>query len=840
MQETLNPGSTLSHYRIISKLGEGGMGEVYLARDTKLERNVAVKLLADELSKNPDRLQRFIQEARAASALNHPNILTIYEVGETDGKHYIATEHIEGETLRRLIMQGLNTREALDAIVQVASALAAAHQAGIIHRDIKPENVMLRPDGIAKVLDFGLAKLTEIQTLSSDTSAPTVARKDTNPGTIMGTVQYMSPEQARGKIVDARTDVFSLGVVLYEMIAGRVPFAGESSTDVLAAILEREPAPLARFAPEAPAELQRIVNKSLRKKVDDRYQTMKDLLLDLKELRDELALEEKLERSIRPVSGRTENRRTLIVDAEVTREPGIRNSSAATVQTTSSAEYLVGQIQRHKRGAAAGVLILVLAAIGLGYWLFSNRSVISKQIESVAVLPFVNESRNPDAEYLSDGMTETLISSLSQLPNLNVKSRSSTFRYKGKETNPQEIGKELNVQAILTGRVGQRGDQMTLSLELTDARTENVIWSEQYNRKQADLVALQSEIARDVSSKLRSKLSGTDEQRLVKSYTANPEAYQLYLRGRFSWNKRTVDGLKQAAEYYKQAIQKDPAYAIAYSGLAETYVLFPVYSVASPRESMPQGKAAALKALEIDDSIAEAHAAFGLYLGNYSWDFAASEKELRRAIELNPKYPTAHHWLGNVPLLNLQRFDEAIAAGRRAEELDPLSAIISADTAFNLIFARRYDDAIAQLQRTFSLDPNFYYAHYLLGWAYYGKGMYREAIPEYRKSLELNPDPYAKSLLALALSKSGGRVEAVKLRDELVAESARRYLPGYHIAVANIAIGDKDAAFAFLEKDIGERGPQCTSFAFDPALDDLRSDPRFAAMVQRIANSKTD
>jgi TolB-like protein/Tfp pilus assembly protein PilF len=689
-------------------------------------------------------------------------------------------------------------------------------------------------------LDFGLAKLTEINTLSTETSAPTVAKKDTNPGTIMGTVQYMSPEQARGRVVDARTDVFSLGVVIYEMIAGRVPFSGESSTDVLAAILDREPAPLARFAPDAPAELQRIVNKTLRKKADERYQTMKDLLLDLKELRDELALEEKLERSIRPVSGIGEDRRTLLADAEITREAGIRTKSDAVVHSTSSAEYLVGQIQRHKRAAVAGLLILVLGAIGLGYWLLSNRAGISKQIESVAVLPFVNESRNPDAEYLSDGMTETLISSLSQLPNLNVKSRSSTFRYKGQETSPQVIGKELNVQAILTGRVGQRGDQMTLSLELIDARTDNVIWSEQYNRRQADLVSLQSEIAHDVSSKLRTKLSGTDVQRVAKSYTANPEAYQLYLKGRFYWNKRTVDGLKQAAQYYKEAIQKDPAYALAYSGLAETYVLFPVYSVAPPKESMPQGKAAALKALEIDDSIAEAHAAFGLYLGNYAWDLEASEKELRRAVELNPKYPTAYHWLGDVALLNLQRFDEAIAAGRRAEELDPLSTIISADTAFNLIFARRYDEAIAQLQRTFFLDPNFYYAHYLLGWAYYEKGMYREAILGYRKSLELNPDPYAKSLLALALSKSGGRVEAVRLRDELVAEAAKRYVPGYHIAIANIAIGDKDAAFALLERDITERGPQCTSFGFDPALDDLRSDPRLAALVQRIASAKLD
>jgi serine/threonine-protein kinase len=421
--------------------------------------------------------------------------------------------------------QGLNTREALDAIVQVASALAAAHQAGIVHRDIKPENVMLRPDGIAKVLDFGLAKLTEIQTLSSDTNAPTVAKKDTNPGTIMGTVQYMSPEQARGKVVDARTDVFSLGVVLYEMIAGRAPFVGESSTDVLAAILEREPAPLARFAAEAPAELQRIVNKSLRKKVDERYQTMKDLLLDLKELRDELALEEKLERSTRPVSGSAEDRRTLIADAEITKEAGMRTSGAATVHSTSSAEYLAGQIQRHKRGAVAGLVILVLGAIGLGYWLFWNRAATSKQIESVAVLPFVNESRNPDAEYLSDGMTETLISSLSQLPNLNVKPRSSVFRYKGKETDPRTIAKELDVQAILNGRVVQRGQDISLFVELIDISLDKVVWSETYNRKQSDLVTLQTDMAREVSGKLKTKLSGADEAKVTKTYTTNPEAY---------------------------------------------------------------------------------------------------------------------------------------------------------------------------------------------------------------------------------------------------------------------------------------------------------------------------
>jgi serine/threonine-protein kinase len=834
MNKELPANTNLSHYRIVSKIGAGGMGEVYLARDTNLDRNVAIKLLSDEFSKDSDRLHRFFQEARAASALNHPNILTIHEIGETEGAHYIATEFIEGETLRHHIQHStMKAHNVLDTIVQAASALAAAHQAGIVHRDIKPENIMLRPDGIAKVLDFGLAKLAETQTLSSDTAAPTVAKKDTNPGTIMGTVQYMSPEQARGKIVDARTDVFSLGVVLYEMVSGRAPFAGESSTDVLAAILDKEPAPLARFAPEVPAELQRIVNKSLRKTPDERYQTMRDLLLDLKELRDELALEAKLERSIRPASCSAEGQQTSLAEGEITKKPRTR-TSAASVQTTSSAEYLVSQIQQHKRGAVVGLLVLLFAAIGLGYWLFWNRAATARQIESIAVMPFVNESGNADVEYLSDGMTETLISSLSQLPNLNVKARSFVFRYKGKEIDLRKAAQELKVQAILTGRVVQRGDQLTLNLELVDTRTENAIWSEQYNRKQTDLVSLQSEIARDVSSKLRVKLSGTDAQRLAKSYTANPDAYQLYLKGRFYWNKRAADSLKQAVEYYKQAIEKDPGYALAYSGLAETYVLFSPYSVALPKESFPQAKAAALRALEIDDSLAEAHAALGLYLTTFERNRSEAEKELRRAIELNPAYATAHHWLGLEILAPSKRFDEALVELRRAEELDPLSSVIVTEVGGCLLYARRYDEAIAQFKHALTLDPKFYYAHVYLGWAFNAKAMYREAIDEYRKALDLNDDPTAKAFLALSLAKTGQRGEAIKLRDQLKLESPHRYVPSYCFAIIHLALGEKDEAFVWLEKDIAERSSWPVVYAVVPELDELRDDPRFKEMLKRL------
>jgi TolB-like protein/Tfp pilus assembly protein PilF len=452
-------------------------------------------------------------------------------------------------------------------------------------------------------------------------------------------------------------------------------------------------------------------------------------------------------------------------------------------------------------------------------------------IQSIAVMPFVNEGGNADVEYLSDGMTETLISSLSQLPNLNVKARSSVFRYKGKDTNPQTIGKELNVQAILNGRVSQRGAQLTLTLELVDAQTENVIWSEQYNRRQTDLVSLQSEIARDVASKLKSKLSGADVAKVEKNYTANAEAYQLYLKGKFYWNKRTGESLKQAVEFYNQAIEKDPNYALAYSGLAETYVLFSSYDVAPATDSMPQAKAAALRALAIDESLAEAHTALGFYLSFYEWDRDGSEREYRRAIELKPNYATAHHWFG-ADLSNVKRFDESLVELRRAEELDPLSRIIGTNLGDTLVYARRYDEAIAQYKRVLVRDPNFAYGHRALGWAYGSKGMYPEAIAETRTSIELNN--LGSGYLGLWLAKSGKRDEALKLLNELKQESTRNYVQSYNIALIYLGLGDKDEALNYLEKHMSSRAETASSYAVAPELDGLRSEPRFKAMLKRM------
>ncbi len=747
------------------------MGEVYLAQDTRLDRKVAIKFLHEEFSKDADKLGRFIQEAKAASALNHPNILTVYEIGEVDGKNYIATELIDGKTLREHLShkEPLQLNQILKIGVQVSEALSAAHQAGIIHRDIKPENIMLRKDGYAKVLDFGLAKLSEpvgVATGSAGSEDATRVQVNTTPGMVMGTVSYMSPEQARGKVTDARTDIWSLGVVLYEMLAGKVPFTGETVNHTIVSILEREPLLLENV----PAELQRIVRKSMTKDVEMRYQSARDLLIDLKNLRRDLEIQGELERSVVPNretgNQSLENATQMYAsDAVGATKSGQAAATQSVTTSSSSLEYAVTQAKSHKLATAIVGLVLLGAISTVGYFAFVSRGGSTKQISSIAVMPFVNDSGNADVEYLSDGMTETLINSLSQVPNLSVKARSSVFRYKGKEIDPKKVASELGVQAILTGRVIQRGDQLTLSVELIDGQTENTIWGNKYERKGSDLVALQSEVARDVSSRLKSKLSGAEAAKVEKSYTASLEAYQLYLKGRFAWNKRTNASLKQAAEFFKQAIEKDPKYALAYSGLAETYSLFSSYSIASSKDSMPQAKAAAQRALELDDSLAEPRAALEMYFSYHEYDRVAGEKEIRRAIELNPNYATAHQWLGHDVLTPTKRFDESLASLRRAEELDPLSPIIGTNLGDALLYSRRYDEAIAQYKRTLSLDPTFAVAFFGLSTAYWQKGMSSDAIAEIRKYIELSGDPTGQGELGFYLARSGQREEALKILD---------------------------------------------------------------------------
>ena len=819
---TLEAGTKFGRYEIRSQLGAGGMGEVYLAFDTELDRTVAIKILPESLASDQNRLQRFIQEAKAASALNHPHILTIHEIGATENSRFIATEFIDGETLRKHMNSPLKLTEILEIAIQSASALAAAHAAGITHRDIKPENVMVRRDGYIKVLDFGLAKLSGLQGSTTDTEAPTKAMVNTGAGTVMGTANYMSPEQAKGVHVDSRSDIWSLGAVLYEMVSGRVPFSGETPTETISLILQKEAAPLTRFAPNVPTELERIVTKALTKDREDRYQTMKDLLIDLRALKRKMEVDAEIDRTVAP-----ELRSALSTSSG----QGVATAHVSQAGA-SSAEYIVSGIRKHKIAVAAVALVVLVGLVAIGFYLRGRSTSVA--IESIAVMPFVNEGGNADLEYLSDGMTDTLISSLSQLPNLNVKARSSVFRYKGKETSPQTIGKDLNVQAILNGRVSQREDQLTLTLELVDTQTENVIWSERYTRKQADLVALQSEIARDVSTKLKTKLSGAEEQKITKTSTANTEAYQLYLKGLFYWNKRTPESLKSSLDYYNQAIAKDPSYALAYAGMALTYVLLPEYSAGDPADSMTKAKAAANKALELDNSLAEAHTSLAYVLYSYERNLPESEREFRRAIELNPNYATAHQWFGGGNLVALGRFEEAIAEGKRAEEIDPFSLIVITQLAGSFNYARRYDESIGQSRKAIELDQNFYIARMGLCQCYNGKGLFQEAIAECQRARAQNDDPYVFAYLIYAYARLGKRDEAMKALAQLNESAKHRYVSAYTFATAYAGLGDKDLAFQWLERSNADRAYEILWIKVDPLLDNLRSDPRFADLVKRV------
>ena len=829
---SLVTGTKLGRYEIRSKIGEGGMGEVYLAQDTKLDRKVALKILPADLASNRDRMERFAREAKAAAALNHPNIAHIYEIDESAGTNFIALEFIDGRTLREKIHQErTELRKLLRFLQHAAEGLAKAHAAGIVHRDLKPDNIMITRDGHAKILDFGLAKLVEQPPASGGDSSEVqtaVMPQHSTPGTVMGTVGYMSPEQAQGrtKEIDQRSDIFSFGCILFEACTGKKPFEGESIIKSLHMVVYEQPPIIADLNPSAPLELQRIVRRCLAKDPDERYQSIKDVAIELKELRRDL---EGIDTTV-PPPPRSK------AGVEATRSESLApptSSPSSSLQTrASSAEYVVTGIKQHKVIAAV-LAVVVLAGIATLVIFLGGRSS-SDTIKSIAVMPFVNEGGKPELEYLADGMTDTLISSLSQLPNLSVKARSSVFRYKGKETSPQTVAKELSVQAILNGRIAQRNDQLTLTLELVDAQSENVIWSEQYTRKESDIVSLQSEIARSVSTKLRNKLSGAEAQKVAKTYTANPEAYQLYLKGLYHWNKRTAESLKTSIDYFNQAIEKDPNYAQAYAGLALTYVLLPQYSAGKPEETMPKGSAAARKALDLDDTLAEAHTALAMSLFTFERKVPESDREFQRAIELNPNYATAHQWYAGANLVATGRFDQAIAEGRRAVELDPLSLIANVELAAIYGYARQNDQAIAQLNKITEMDPNWYLAHMVLCQIYNFKGEYAEAIAKCEKARGLNDDPAVLSYLTRAYALSGKRDEAMRVVAQMHEVARQRYVPAYGFGFAYAALGDKDQAFQWLERSLQDRGWEITYITVDPALDSLRSDSRFNDLVKRV------
>jgi serine/threonine-protein kinase len=826
--ETLPAGKLLGHYKILSKIGAGGMGEVYLAKDSRLDRSVAIKTLPASLSKHPNYLRRFETEAKAISALNHPNILTIYEIGECDDMRFLATEYVTGETLReRLRREPPTLRETLEIAAQIASALAAAHENGIIHRDIKPENIMLREDGFVKVLDFGLAKLIE-KTIEFNEEATTLPQVNTAAGIILGTVAYMSPEQARSKTLDARTDVWSLGVCLYEMLAGRLPFEGETTNDRLAAILKTEPL-FSNFASEIPPELVRIVGKTLRKDRDERYQTAKDLLIDLRDIKYELEFAAKTEllenNQTRGSNVKSETLRMAKADAQTGR--------ASKISTLSGVERAFNAIKRRSLSAVSIAAVLMVMTIAFVYFISSSRFAGNDRdgINSVAVLPFANESGNADAEYLSDGISESLINSLSQVPQLKVIARSSSFKYKNKEFDLQEAARALGVEAILSGRVLQRGENLQISVELINASDKTQLWGEQYNRRAGDLLAVQSEISREIAGQLRARLTNAEQQQIAKRETTNREAYELVLKGRLYRLRGGAENRRKAIEYYQQAIAIDPAYALAHAELSEGYRSLINNRLSDPRELIFKSAQAAQRAVELDDRLAEAHYALAT-IKRYDWDWQASEREYKRALELNPNLASARNGYA-VYLTMTNRHDEAIAEVRRARELDPLSLIINANVGYTLYFARRYDEAFEPLRKTLELEPNFPTAYSMLAANYAAKGMYREAAAHFQETIRLGGSNTGVQIyLGAVLARSGETEKARAILKQL--DNTKEYVSPVELTVLYVALGEREQAFALLEKAYGEHDYQLQFLGADPFFDELRSDLRFQDLLRRV------
>jgi eukaryotic-like serine/threonine-protein kinase len=741
----------ISYYRIIRKLGAGGMGEVYLGEDIRLDRKVALKILPEQFTRSEDRVRRFIQEAKSASALNHPNIITIYDIGQVESSHFIATEYIEGETLRRHIGRGrMNVSEALDIAIQIASALGAAHQAGIIHRDIKPENVMIRPDGYVKVLDFGLAKLIERRGIDSGTGAATIPI-NTEPGTVLGTVKYMSPEQVRGLALDDRSDIFSFGVLFYEMLSGHVPFEGSSTADTLISILQNQPPPLASYTSGASVEIEQIINKCLEKDRERRYGSSQELLSDLKGL----------------VSGR------------------------------------------------------------------SKEQLIARPSPSIAVLPFVNMSADPENEYFCDGLAEELLNALAKIEELRVAARTSSFSFKGKGVDIREVGGKLGVNTVLEGSVRKAGNRLRITAQLVNVADGFHLWSERYDRQMEDIFEIQDEITLAIIDALKVKLLGEQKPNLIKRYTDNTQAYQLYLKGRYYYNKWTEDGFKKAVEHYQQAINTEPDYALAHAEIANCLGTLLYFGYLAPNETLPAIMAAIEKALRIDDSLAEAHLTLAKIKFYYEWDFAGAERGFRQALELNPNYSEAHLFYAFY-LVAMNQDDKALIEGARAQELDPISLICNLLLGFIYLLAGRPDLVVEQSKKLLEMEPNFYGTYWLLGASRIFDGKYDEAIEAYQKTLNLGGGHSAMGMLGYIYGVTGKPDRALEIIKELSEMKERQYVPSYNIALACAGLGQRDAALDWLDKAFEERNGPLATLNRDTLLKELHSDSRFQNLLSLI------
>ncbi|MEP6570231.1 MAG: protein kinase [Acidobacteriota bacterium] len=798
---------SLSQYRIIKKLGQGGMGEVYLAHDTKLDRKVAIKVLSEDALAHENAKKRLVREAQAAAKLDHPNICSIYDVNEVDSLTFIVMQYVEGKTLAdQMKNQRLPLNTALDVALQSAEALAEAHAHGIVHRDIKPQNMMITPRGLLKILDFGLCK--QLQTREGvDYEAPTMSLLSA-PGLIIGTVPYMSPEQLSGEPVDETSDIFSLGVTFYEMLTGKHPFKAQSAAVTMSQILTKEVFPNELLTEISPA-LQSVLGKMLHKEKGQRYQSATELLADLKQL---------------PLS--------QLSVGDVTQPVGSGTREQTPVKAIPGSGPLNPAL-RYKWVVLASALAVILAAIGIRYFLSGET------LNSLAVLPFTYVSSdaqvmaNPDHEYLSDGVTESIINSLSQLPDLKVIARSSVFRYKGKNLDVQAIGRELNVRAVLAGEIKQVSNQLTIKVELIDVQNNRQLWYREYPGT-IDIQSVQKDVAHDVSEKLRLKLTGADQTHLAKSYTENGEAYEAYLKGRYYWNQRTDEGFKQAAKFFRDAIDKDPKYALAYAGLADCYTLQSDYGFLTPTEGYGLAKTFVNLALQYDDSLAEAHTSLASIKATTNWDWQGAENEYRRAIELNPNYATAHHWYA-VQLLLQGRLDEARIEIKKAQQLDPFSLGINKDLAVIYLYSREYDKAVEQCRKTLEIKTDFLVMSTYIAQAYELKQNYPEAISEIEKAHAAEPEDGEITYgLAQAYALGERAEQAQKLANYLNQPSKQNtYLPK-EASYLSLLLGKKDEAVAILQKAADSHYTSIAEIKMDPRFDGLRSDPRVVKILQDI------
>jgi serine/threonine-protein kinase len=800
----LAAGTLLDHYRILSAIGVGGQGEVYKAIDTTLDRTAVIKVLPPEQTVKPSSLERFRREAKLAASLDHPNICTIHGLYEADGVRFIAMQFVEGRTVRQLVAgRPLALNSALSIAIQVADALAAAHLRGIMHRDIKAGNVMVMDSGRVKVLDFGLAKLLEGS--EQDTNDPHL----TELGVPYGTATYAAPEQASGDRVDHRADIFSTGVLLYELLTGTWPFKGKSVVEVRYAVLHHAPLPIAEARGEdSPilARLQEILDRAIAKDPKDRYQ-------GIGEMRDAL--------------------RAVLREVDPEGSQGLHFSGGVPSIAPRTAG-LGSAMQRLGRprivAIVAGVVVLALVALGIySYFIRGDHPAF----ESLAVLPFTNLGSDPGTEYLSEGITESLINSLSQLPSVKVRSRNSVFHYKGRN-DPEKVGRDLGVRAVLTGRLEKLGDNLSLSVELIDTLDDSHIWGQRYTRKLSDLVALQEELSRDIAGNLRLRLSGAEQRQLVKSYATNSEAYQLYLQGRYYWNTRSANGLQRGTEYFDRALQKDPKYAPAYSGLADCYWLLNVYNVGPSPQWSGKARAAATKALELDESLAEAHASLASVSYRYDWSWAEAEQHFKRAVELNPNYPTAHQWFSAM-LAAMGRAAEANAEARKAHDLEPFSLTINSDLGRHLYYARQFDQALATHRKSLEMDQRFPRAHVEIGYVLIQQKQPEGAVKEFQQALALDKDRLdALAGLGYAYAGAGQKPQALQVVEQLDELAKQRYVSPYHFAVIYTALGDRARALDYLEQAADERFNWLVFLKVEPLFDGLRSEPRFSALVHRV------